>query len=251
MKGFVTGVLTTLVIGAGIGLGMVYGGKVDVAADSPHSDLIFSLLETAREKSIDQSVKDISVPVNLADKERIRRGAGNYDAMCASCHLAPGAKNSEIRMGLYPTPPDLSTLDEPSTAEAARKFWVIKHGIKASAMPAWSKGGMDDETIWDMVAFLQAMPGLTQARYSELVEASDGHSHGGLMESETMHGQVGGAATAPVQATGRGGHDNSDGHSHGGLMESEPLPGQNRGATTPPVQEKRRGGHDNSDGHAH
>ena len=213
MKGFVTGVLTTLIVGAGIGLGMVYGGKVDVAADSPHSDLIFHLLETAREKSIDRGVKDISVPVNLADKERIRRGAGNYDAMCASCHLAPGAENSEIRMGLYPTPPDLSAiLDAPSTAESARQFWVIKHGIKASGMPAWSKGGIEDAAIWDMVAFLQAMPGLTPADYGELVEASDGHSHGGLVEGAPMHGQGGASPSAPVKA--RGGHDNSDGHGH-------------------------------------
>lgn len=214
MKGFVTGVLTTLVVGAGIGLAMVYGGKVDVAADSPHSDLIFSLLETAREKSIDQGVKDLSVPVNLADKDRIRRGAGNYDAMCVQCHLAPGAKNSEIRMGLYPTPTDLSTLDEPSTTEAARKFWVIKHGIKASGMPSWSKGGMEDEAIWDMVAFLQTMPKLTQASYGELVEASEGHSHGGVKGGALMHEQGGDEMATPDKAKGRRGHDNSDGHTH-------------------------------------
>ena len=212
MKGFVTGVLFTLVVGSGIGLAMVYGGKVDVAADSPHSDLIFSLLETAREKSIDQGVKNLSVPVNLADKDRIRRGAGNYDAMCVQCHLAPGAKNSEIRMGLYPTPTDLSTLDEPSTAEAARKFWVIKHGIKASGMPSWSKGGMEDEAIWDMVAFLQQMPALKAEQYAALVESSDGHSHGGTASGEAMHEEP--MPTAKPAAVKRGGHDNSDGHAH-------------------------------------
>ncbi|MGV8991386.1 MAG: c-type cytochrome [Thiobacillus sp.] len=214
MKGFVTGVLTTLVVGAGIGLAVVYGGKVDVAADSPHSDLIFNLLEIAREKSIDQGVKGLSVPINLADKDRIRRGAGNYDAMCVSCHLAPGMENSEIRMGLYPTPPNLSTLDEPSTEAAARKFWVIKHGIKASGMPAWSKGGIEDEAIWDMVALLQVMPKLTQASYGELVEASEGHSHGGLRGGELMHGQGSDVMTAPAKVNGRSGHDNSDGHAH-------------------------------------
>ncbi len=211
MKGFVTGVLTTLVAGAGISLAVVYGGKVDVAADSPHSALIFSLLETAREKSIDQGVKGLSVPVNLADKDRIRRGAGNYDAMCVSCHLAPGTENSEIRMGLYPTPPDLSTLDEASTEAAARKFWVIKHGIKASGMPAWSKGGIEDEAIWDMVAFLQQMPALSAGQYLALVESSDGHSHGGITDIKDMHGEQSATTTAPPKARG---HDNSDGHAH-------------------------------------
>lgn len=214
MKGFVTGVLTTLVVGAGIGLAMVYTGKVDVAADSPHSTLILNLLEAAREKSIDRGVKSVTVPINLADKERVRRGAGNYDAMCVQCHLAPGTENSEIRMGLYPAPPNLSTLDEPSTEEAARKFWVIKHGIKASGMPAWSKGGIEDEAIWDMVAFLQVMPKLTQANYGELVEASEGHSHGGVMGEESMHGQENGVMVTPEKVNGHGGHDNSDGHAH-------------------------------------
>lgn len=204
MKRFLMGVLVTLIIGGGAGAWAVYSGQVDVSADTPHSPLVFRVIETARDRAIDRRARDLSVPVNLADKERIRRGAGNYDAMCVSCHLSPGTENSEIRQGLYPTPPDLSRPVETSADKAARQFWVIKHGIKASGMPAWSKGGIEDEAIWDMVAFLQQMPTLTADQYSELVESSDGHSHGGLADGEGMH--------AP--AAKKGGHDNSDGHAH-------------------------------------
>ncbi|MCX7563678.1 cytochrome c [Xanthomonadaceae bacterium XH05] len=55
---------------------------------------------------------------------------------------------------------------------------MIKHGIKASGMPAWGKN-MGDEYIWNMAAFLQVLPTLDATAYKELVDSSEGHSHGG------------------------------------------------------------------------
>ena len=48
-------------------------------------------------------------------------------------------------------------------------------------MQAWSKGGMNDEAIWDLTAFLKALPSLTPETYGRQVEASEGHSHEGLV----------------------------------------------------------------------
>jgi mono/diheme cytochrome c family protein len=78
--------------------------------------------------------------------------------------LKPGMKDSEIRPGLYPQPPNLSQVRvDPKVA-----FWAIKHGIKMSAMPAWG-ASHDDPTIWSMVAFLQKLPGMTPQQYEDLV----------------------------------------------------------------------------------
>lgn len=207
MKRFLMGVLVTLMVGAGAGAWIIYSGQADVSADTPHSKLVFHLIEEAREQSIERRLRDITVPVDLSDSERVRRGAGNYAAMCVECHLAPGKENSEIRMGLYPSPPDLSQPAKTQSNLAARQFWIIKHGIKASGMPAWSKGGIEDKAIWDIVAFLQPLPALTADQYAALVESSDGHSHGGQPMHETM--------VAPAKpATVKGGHDHSDGHAH-------------------------------------
>jgi hypothetical protein len=117
-------------------------------------------------------------------------------------------ENSEICMGLSPVPPDLSLPAKMQTDGAARQFWVIKHGIKASGMPAWSKGGIEDEAIWDIVAFLQTLPTLTADQYVALVESSDGHSHGG----QIMHEEK--TATPAKPAAVKDGHDHSDGHAH-------------------------------------
>lgn len=52
--------------------------------------------------------------------------------------------------------------------EPKAAFWVIKHGIKMSAMPAWGPTH-DDATIWSMVAFLQKLPILDATQYKAIV----------------------------------------------------------------------------------
>ena len=112
---------------------------------------------------------------DLTDPLLIRSGAGNYSAMCAGCHLHPGVADSEMHRGLYPQPPELAAMTRRTPPEHA--FWIIKHGIKASGMPAWGKS-MDDRAIWGLVAFLQRLPTLSADDYHEAVEHSGGHAHG-------------------------------------------------------------------------
>ena len=154
--------------------GFVWSGVYDIGADDRHTRPVHALLQALRERSIEVRAGKLHVPADLDDPARIRQGAGNYDAMCSGCHLGPGMPDSELSKGLYPAPPNLSR----ETVDAGKAFWAIKHGIKASGMPAWGKS-MGDEYIWNMAAFLQALPGLDAAQYRALVAASDGHAHGG------------------------------------------------------------------------
>lgn len=141
----------------------VYSGAYGIGADDPHTRPVEVAMETLREHAIARQARDIAVP-DLTDPQLILKGAGQYAAMCTDCHLKPGQKDSEIRPGLYPQPPNLSQVRVPP----AEAFWVIKHGIKMSAMPAWG-GSHDDMTIWSMVAFLQKLPGLSPEAYKEIV----------------------------------------------------------------------------------
>ncbi|MBS3958109.1 MAG: cytochrome c [Xanthomonadaceae bacterium] len=205
---------SALVIG-GVGLlgatGVIYFGVVHPGADEPHSAAVYRLIETARERAIAVRADDVVVPA-LGDAEQIRRGAGNYASMCVACHLAPGAAGTELSQGLYPAPPNLSTQAIRSPEHA---FWVIKHGIKASGMPAWGKS-MDDPYIWDMVAFLQAMPTMDAASYRELVASSDGHSHGGGESMPHPNGSAGGGDHhgAVAEGSSAAAHDHGS-HDHG------------------------------------
>ena len=135
----------------------------------------YTIMETVRSRSIAARAKDIQPPP-LDDATLIATGAGHYAAMCSGCHLAPGEKESEIRVGLYPKPPDLTKHVHASPAE---EFWVIKRGIKMSGMSAWGVTH-DDPSIWGLVAFLQKLPELGPDQYQEIVskKAEVQHKHG-------------------------------------------------------------------------
>ena len=63
----------------------------------------------------------------------VAAGAGLYAEMCTGCHLGPGVKPPELSQGLYLPAPEQAVASKRS---AAQQFWVIKHGVKRSAMPA-------------------------------------------------------------------------------------------------------------------
>jgi mono/diheme cytochrome c family protein len=73
-----------------------------------------------------------------------------------------------VGAALYPHPPNLAQQDPP---DPRRAFWVIKHGIKMSAMPAWEKS-LDDAAIWEVVSFVRTMPGMTPETYREISRQS-------------------------------------------------------------------------------
>ncbi len=195
MKMLLTIAVTLLVLGL-LAAGLVWSGTYNIGADDPHTRPVYALLETLRERSIESHSAGVTVP-DLTNAELIRSGAGNYEAMCMGCHLAPGLSGTEISMGLYPSPPNFTeeAIDNPAEA-----FWAIKHGIKASGMPAWGKS-MQDEYIWGLVAFVRELPKLNPESYEEAVATSEGHSHGG---GESEHGH---------EHEHQGGADHHDGES--------------------------------------
>jgi len=140
----------------------IWTGSYNVGADSPHWAFTRYVIGQLREHSIESRSADITVP-NLDDPALVAEGAHHYAEMCTGCHLAPGMGDSELREGLYPRPPNLTHF-APDPAEA---FWIIKHGIKMTAMPAWGKTH-DDQKIWAMVAYLQKQPHMSVERYREL-----------------------------------------------------------------------------------
>lgn len=192
----------------GIGL-FIASGLYNIAADSPHWKITYALIQTLRERSIHHYSSGITVPANLNDPQLILKGAGQYAEMCSNCHLAPGKKNSELRAGLYPLPPNLSKL----RVAPREAFWVIKHGLKMSAMPAWGSSH-DDETIWSMVAFLQQLPGMTPEQYKEIVAKAPPDEDMGSMDGDAhVHDEISMPRAAPEEAA----HGE---HAHG----AAPLP---------------------------
>jgi mono/diheme cytochrome c family protein len=160
----------------------IYAGLYNIAADVPHTQPVYWLLETLRERSVAARARDIVVPSNLDDANRISKGAGQYAEMCSGCHLAPGMKRTEISQGLYPRAPELRRGSDVTPAE---QFWIVKHGVKMTGMPAWGITH-DDELLWDVVAFVRKLPKLTPEQYETMVKNAPKHEE--LMQDMEMGG---------------------------------------------------------------
>ena len=173
----VAGALLVLVGAAAV---VIYAGLYNIAADVPHTQPVYWLLETVRDRSVAARARDIVVPNDLDDANRISRGAGQYAEMCSGCHLAPGMKRTEISRGLYPRAPELRRKTDLTPAE---QFWIVKHGVKMTGMPAWGVTH-DDELLWDVVAFVRKLPELTPEQYEALVKNAPKHEE--LMQEMEM-----------------------------------------------------------------
>lgn len=187
---FVAIAVVTLVL---IGAAFIYAGIYNIGADAPHTKLIYSLIDDLRDRSIAVRARNIAVPADLNSPARISTGAGLYAGMCSGCHLAPGMAKTEMSQGLYPQAPELSSGLRHSPRQ---QFWMIKHGVKMTAMPAWGKTH-SDELMWDMVAFVNQLPKMSPEQYQAAVAAAPA-DHDEMMKD--MHQAV-------------GAHQN-DGHGH-------------------------------------
>ncbi len=196
MKTVLLTVLAVLVILFLAAMAVANFGLYDVAASTPDNGFVASMLRRTSHRSIRRQAEGIQVP-RLDDPDMIKRGLIHYYEMCVVCHGAPGVKPSEIAQGLNPYPPELAEKAEPD--EAAEFFWIVKHGIKMTGMPAFGLTHSDEE-IWAMIAFLQKMPQLSPEEYQKLVQ------------------EVGLEEPMPQAASGEAGeageHEHEHGHEH-------------------------------------
>lgn len=174
-----------LITGLVAAAAFIYFGIYNIAADAPHTRPVYALLESLRDRSIAVHARNVAVPGDLASPQRISIGAGLYAEMCSGCHLGPGVEKSEMSQGLYPQAPELAKMGVHDPAEA---FWIIKHGVKLSAMPAWGKTH-PDPLIWDMVAFVRMLPSLTPEQYKQLVASAPADHDTMMKEMGPEHGR--------------------------------------------------------------
>ncbi len=89
-----------------------------------------------------------------ADETNLQAGAKIYMQACAGCHGQLDQASSAAK-GFYPRPPHLlppskGVTDDPVGAT----HWVVKHGIRFSAMPSFNQK-LNDSEIWQMSLFLK------------------------------------------------------------------------------------------------
>lgn len=153
-------------IGAGLLSLAIYGGVFSVAGTDPHSRPVRWLLKTTMERSVRAHARDVQIPpqINLRDRELAQRGYGHYQVACTPCHGAPGQKPAPW-MVINPAAPLLvETAGKWSDAEL---FYITKHGIKMTGMPALGPTHKD-EHLWAISALVRQLPSMSAAEYQAM-----------------------------------------------------------------------------------
>jgi cytochrome c553 len=173
-----------LVIAAG-GFLFAASGIMPLKASSGHWDITSWLLNFAMERSVTTHALLIDAPP-LDDEALVLKGAGHYEIGCRPCHGSPDlAQQPRIAEWMTPHPPNLS--QQVPNWDAHELFYIVKHGVKFTGMPAWPAQTRDDE-VWAMVAFLQRLPALSGDEYKRLV--SGGESAGNAVIDDLAGPQV-------------------------------------------------------------
>ena len=213
-------------------------GLIPLRASSGHWAVTEWLLRFGMKRSTATHSLAIKVPDNLNDHALVQKGAGYYEMGCRSCHGEPGMPLPGVAAHMLPKPPGL--VPRIRESDPRKLFYVVKHGMKFTGMPAWPSPQRDDE-VWAVIAFLLKYPELSAAEYRVLA-GRDEHRlathafastrdrpQSRLVEScATCHGSDGrgrGNALIPSLAAQRGPYLRkaleayANGHRHSGMME--------------------------------
>lgn len=164
-----------------VGLATMISGVIPIKASSGHWSITRWLLNFSMGRSVSTHAQGIKVP-DLNDPRLVMRGAGHYETGCRACHGSPASPQSPIAYAMTPTPPLLPP--KISEWEPQELFYIVKHGVKFTGMPAWPTQTRDDE-VWSVVAFLLEVPEMDAAEYDRHVFGDlKRHDHATLSEHE-------------------------------------------------------------------
>jgi mono/diheme cytochrome c family protein len=111
--------------------------------------------------------------VSLDDVTVVQAGAHAYATRgCTTCHGGPGVQWAKFTEGMQPYPPDLKEIVK--DREPRQLFWVVKNGIKMTAMPSFGSIGVPDREIWSIVAFVKRLPTVSEGDFKTWSAQSGG-----------------------------------------------------------------------------
>ncbi len=157
-----TVLLLVLAVGAFV---VTTSGIVPIKASSGHWPITAWFLNYSMKQSVATHTLGMEVPP-LDDESQVIKGAAYYEVGCAPCHGRPDHPHPRVAGAMTPRPPYLPP--KVDQWEPQELFYIAKHGVKFTGMPAFPSQQRDDE-IWAVVAFLQRLPSLDAAEYRSLV----------------------------------------------------------------------------------
>lgn len=131
-------------------------GVVPVQADVVPGKLEARLLGSALHAAVARHASGEANPMP-ASEENLIAGAKIYHEMCSRCHGASKESDNMLGQSFYPPAPHLPLAGTSYTD--SELFWIIRHGIRNTAMPAWSTF-LSDQEIWQVITLLRKFDSL-------------------------------------------------------------------------------------------
>jgi mono/diheme cytochrome c family protein len=137
MKGFVAGVVITIIVGFAVVYVYFAMGMAPVATASAPMPFEKTFANMALHARVNKEMPK-QEPVQ-ADEPNLVAGAHVYMDNCAVCHGLPAKEQSAIAKGEFPKPPDLfkgkGVTDDPS----GETYWKVANGIRLTGMPGFDQ----------------------------------------------------------------------------------------------------------------
>ncbi len=171
---FAVGVMAGIVGVVGGSLLYARLGLINPRADIPVSSVESSVAMKFLDASLDRRAPDEKNPVGASEAE-LTAGMKLFQSNCAGCHGDINQEESPMAESFYPRAPQF--IHDAPDMPGNQNFYLIKHGIRYSGMPAWGRA-MTDQQIWQVVGFLSAMDKLPESVQGEW-RALSKHAGGG------------------------------------------------------------------------
>jgi mono/diheme cytochrome c family protein len=143
---------STFIIGAATAYGFagillifaVRLGVLPVQADAAPGRLEASLLRSALHASVARHAPTGGNPQPSPETDSTMGGT-SYRQLCSRCHGLTDRSDNTYGNSFYPPAPNFALRG--TTFSEGEIFWIVKHGIRNTAMPAWGSL-LTDEEIW-------------------------------------------------------------------------------------------------------
>src|SRR5262245_26638029 len=165
IKIFVLGALAAYVFAALVVVSFAKLGVLPVEADVSPSALETTVLGSALHASVARRAPNGGNPLPASENNLIS-GAKLYRQMCSRCHGLTRESDNTYGQSFYPPAPHFAF--RRTTYTDTQMFWIIKHGIRNTAMLAWGNF-LSDEEIWQVVSLIREFDSLPDSVTLELL----------------------------------------------------------------------------------
>jgi mono/diheme cytochrome c family protein len=150
MLNFIRGIIVgALALAAGV-YGCARFGYFDLRADQNPSAWEERIAMSAMDESTERHAAEQKNPLQPT-QENLLAGARLYRDKCSDCHGSPVNPNSDYGRSFYPRVPQF--MKQAPDMPDHENFYIIKHGVRWTAMPAWGNL-MTDSEIWQVILVL-------------------------------------------------------------------------------------------------